>query len=307
MADPIAFSGSPLDRVAVERRDAAWLDGLRADEATRYLPLWKLEPLVKLAEPRSLAWATAALLEGLDPEPPTVLLGMRDGVAHFAVDVSGVEEPLDAFGLAEIADFGDLRAIAARLEAGETAIAAQARSLVDWHARHPFCAVCGGTTVPEGAGDHRRCIACGAEHFPRTDPVAIAVVARGDRCLLGRGHGFPPTMFSALAGFVEPGETIEEAVRREVREESGVRVGEVRYLLSQPWPFPSSLMIGCIGEAQSEAIEIDPAEIAEARWFGRNELRRALAGEGDGLVVPPPFAVAHHLIRAWVEESVEPR
>jgi NAD+ diphosphatase len=301
VAEPIAFSGSPLDRVCVERRDAAWLDTLRADEATRFLPLWRLQTLVKLAEPRGLAWATGALLDGLDPAPPTVLLGLRDGVAHFGVDVSAVPDPLEAFGLADVAAFEDLRAMAACLEAGETAVAAQARSLLDWHARHGFCAACGGTTVPEGAGAHRRCIACAAEHFPRTDPVAIAVVARGDRCLLGRSHGFPATMFSALAGFVEPGETIEEAVRREVHEESGVRVGEVRYRLSQPWPFPSSLMIGCVAEATSETIEIDPAEIEEARWFERDELRRALAGENDGLMVPPTFAVAHHLIRAWVE------
>jgi len=303
VSEPIAFSGSPLDRVSVERRDATWLEALRADAATRFLPLWRLQPLVKRAEPRTLAWATGALFDGLDPTPPTVLLGLRDGVAHFAVDVSDEADPLAAFGLAEVAAFEDLRAMAARLDAGETAIAAQARSLLDWHARHRFCAVCGGTTVPEGAGAHRRCIACAAEHFPRTDPVAIAVVVRGTRCLLGRSHGFPPTMFSALAGFVEPGETIEEAVRREVHEESGVRVGAVRYRLSQPWPFPSSLMIGCIAEATSEAIVIDPAEIEEARWFERDELRRALAGASDALVVPPPFAVAHRLIRLWVEQT----
>ena len=303
MTDPIAFSGSPLDRVSVERRDAAWLETLRADEATRFLPVWRLEPLVKLGEARRLAWATGALFDGLDPAPPTVLLGMKDGVAHFAVDVSVVDDPIEAFGLADAAAFEDLRAIAAQLGAGETGIAAQARSLVDWHARHPFCAVCGGKTVPEGAGAHRRCIECAAEHFPRTDPVAIAVVVRGDRCLLGRSPGWPPTMFSALAGFIEPGETLEEAVRREIHEESGIHVGAVRYLLSQPWPFPSSLMIGCIGEAESEAIEIDAAEIEEARWFGRDEVRQALAGESSTLVVPPPFAVAHHLIRAWADEA----
>jgi NAD+ diphosphatase len=251
-------------------------------------------------EPR-LAWATNALLEGLDAAPPTVLLGMGDGVSHFAVDVSAVGDPEERFGLKGVAAFEDLRAVAGRLGPGEAAIAAQARSLVDWHARHPFCAVCGGKTVAEMAGAHRRCIECAAEHFPRTDPVAIAVVARGDRCLLGRSPGWPATMFSALAGFVEPGETLEEAVRREVHEESRVRVGAVRYVTSQPWPFPSSLMIGCIAEATSEAIEIDPAELEEARWFHRDELRAALAGESPRITVPPPFAVAHHLIRAWVD------
>jgi NAD+ diphosphatase len=301
MTDPITFSGSPLDRVSTERRDAAWLEKRRADPAARFLPLFRLDPLVKLGPARSLAWATDALLDGLDPTPSPVLLGLSEGVAHFAVDVSCVDEPEHAFGVAGVAKFEDLRGIAGRLAPGETAIAAQARSLVDWHARHGFCAACGAVTVPEMAGAHRRCIACAAEHFPRTDPVAIAVVLRGDRCLLGRNRGWPATMFSALAGFVEAGETLEEAVRREVWEESGVRVGEVRYLRSQPWPFPSSLMIGCIALAESEAITIDAAELEDARWFPRREVRAALRGESRELVVPPPFAVAHHLIRVWAE------
>ena len=303
MADPITFSGSPLDRVSVERRDATWIETLRAAEATRFLPLFRLDPLVKLGDARALAWATNALFDGLDPAPPMVLLGMDGDVAHFAVDVSAIEDPVEAFGLKDAAAFEDLRAIAGQLTPGETGIAAQARSLVDWHARHPFCAVCGGKTVVEMAGAHRRCIECAAEHFPRTDPVAIAVIVRGDRCLLGRSPGWPAAMFSALAGFIEQGETLEEAVRREIYEESRIRVGEVRYLTSQPWPFPSSLMIGCIGEATTEEIEIDAAEIEEARWFHRDEVREALAGETSKLIVPPPFAVAHHLIRTWVEEG----
>jgi len=307
VTNAIAFSGSLLDRVSVERRDAAWIETLRKDAATRFLPLWRLDPLVKLdageGATRSLAWATQALFDGLDAEPPTVLLGLREGVAHFAVDVSSVDEPLARFGLSDVAAFEDLRGVVAWLAPGESGVAAQARSLVDWHARHGFCAVCGERTVPEVGGAHRRCIACRAEHFPRTDPVAIAVVTRGDRCLLGRSPGWPATMFSALAGFVEPGETLEEAVRREIFEESRVRVGAVRYRLSQPWPFPSSLMMGCIAEATSDAIEIDPAEIEDARWFERETVRAALDGRADGLVVPPPFAVAHHLIRAWAEDG----
>ena len=301
MPETITFSGSPLDRVSNERRDASFVEKLRADEATRFLPVHRLEPLVKLGAERSLAWATNALLDGIDPAPPTVLLGLDDGVAHFAVDVSAIEDPVSDFGLAGVAAFEDLRAIAGQLAPADTAIAAQARALLDWHARHGFCAVCGATTVAELAGAHRRCIACAAEHFPRTDQVAIAVVVRGDRCLLGRNPGWPATMFSALAGFVEAGETIEEAVRREVFEESGVRVGDVRYLKSQPWPFPSSLMVGCIAEALSEEITIDPLELEDARWFTRDELRAALAGEGSALAVPPRFAIAHHLIRAWID------
>ncbi len=181
------------------------------------------------------------------------------------------------------------------------AIVAHARSITDWHSRHRHCAVCGGDTVTALAGAHRRCLDCSAEHFPRTDPVAIAAVARGERCLLGRGPSWPESMYSALAGFVEPGETIEEAVRREVREESGVVVGDARYVKSQPWPLPSSLMMGCIAEAMSEEITIDYTELADARWFSLDEIRAALDGHPGPLFVPPPFAIANHLMRAWVD------
>jgi NAD+ diphosphatase len=246
MPDPITFAGSPLDRSTLERRDAAWVASRLADDATRFLPLWRLNPLVKLGEERSLAWARRELFDEVEPAPQPVLLGLDAGVAHFAVDVSALSEPEATWGLEGVACFEELRGIAAQLTPAEASIAAQARSLADWHVRHGFCSGCGGVTVPVMGGAQRRCPDCSAEHFPRTDPVAIAVVVRGDRCLLGRGPHWPETMFSALAGFVEPGETIEEAVRREVREESGVDVGRVRYVKSQPWPFPSSLMIGCV-------------------------------------------------------------
>jgi len=299
-SSPIAFSGSPLDRAAQERRDPAWLAAQRADPAARFLPLYRLDPLVKLGDDRSLAWARGELFDDIDPPPEPLLLGLDAGVAHFAVDVSAVDAPIATLGLEGLAEFAEVRGIAGALSAGAAAICAHARSLVDWHARHRHCPACSGATAVVLAGAHRRCVECSAEHFPRTDPVAIAVVVRGERCLLGRGPGWPDGMYSALAGFVELGETIEEAVRREVREESGVVVGAVRYVKSQPWPFPSSLMIGCIAQAESEDIAIDRAELADARWFGLGEVRGALAGEPGPLRVPPPFAVAHHLLRAWV-------
>jgi NAD+ diphosphatase len=299
MSQPITFSGSPIDRAALQRRDPSWVKGLLEDESARFLPLFKLDPLVKLGEQRALAWATRALLEDLPKAPSPSLLGIRDGVAHFAVDISTVEDPLQSLGFEGAASFEDLRGIAPALPEGEASIAAHARSLTDWHARHLHCAVCGANTVAEEGGGNRRCPECAAQHFPRTDPVAIAAIGLGDRCLLGRGPGWPATMFSALAGFVEPGETIEEAVRREVIEESSVVVGEVRYVVSQPWPFPSSLMIGCIGEAETDAIELDRAELEDARWFSLEEIRNALDGKPGPLFVPPPFAVAHHLIKAW--------
>jgi len=300
MDDPIAFSGSPLDRENLRRRERAWLEAQEQAPESRYLPVWRLQPLLKRGDERALAWAKREFFEDLDPAPEPVLLGTREGVAHFAIDVSAVEKPEESFGIADVASFEDLRATVARIPAGDAAIAAQARALVDWHARHGHCAACGGHTRSVQGGGNRICFDCQAEHFPRTDPVAIAVITRGDRCLLGRGPGWPDTMYSALAGFVEAGESLEEAVRREVWEESKVVVGAVRYVCSQPWPFPSSLMIGCIGEAESEEIEIDAVELDDARWFTRDALRAALDGRRDDLVVPPPFAIAHHLIRAWV-------
>lgn len=304
MDEGIAFAGSPLDRAGCARRERGWIREQRHADETRFLPLWKGNPLVKLGDERTLAWARRSLFESLDPRPDEILLGLEDGIAHFAIDVSSVPSPEKTLGVAELARFEDLRAIASALPAGQLAITAHARSLVDWHARHGFCAVCGEPTRMAPDGSQRSCTDCGAEHFPRTDPVAIAIVSRGDRCLLGRSHRWPESLYSALAGFVEPGETIEEAVRREVWEEVGVIVGAVRYLRSQPWPFPSSLMIGCLAEAKSDALEIDPVEIADARWVDRDGVRAALAAEPDApIAVPPPFSLAHHLMRAWLDGS----
>jgi NAD+ diphosphatase len=303
MPNAIAFAGSPLDRASAERRDRAWLRRQLEAEATRFLPLWRLQPLIALGSERRVAWARRELFADLSPAPEPILLGLADGVAHFAVDVSAAGRPDEELGIAGAARFEDLRAAAATIPAPEAAVCAQARSLVDWHGRHRHCAACGGATRSALGGAQRVCADCAAEHFPRTDPVAISVVARGDRCLLGRSPGWPVPMYSALAGFVEPGETLEEAVRREVQEEAGVRVGAVRYLSSQPWPFPSSLMIGCLAEAESEEIRVDPVELEDAAWFRRDAVLAALAGAGRELVVPPPFALAHHLIRAWAEGS----
>lgn len=297
----LAFAGSPLDREATRRRDHAWLEARLADAASRFLPLWRLQPLVKRGASRALAWARREFFADLEPTPEPVLLGSLGDVAHFAVDVSAAVRPEESFGVGELACFEELRGIVAMLPPEEGAISAQARSLVDWHARHGFCAACGGGTRALFGGAHRVCRECQAEHFPRTDPVAIALVVRGERCLLGRQPGWPPGMYSALAGFVEAGESLEEAVRREVLEEAGVVVGAVRYWRSQPWPFPSSLMLGCRAEALSEAIRVDRSELEDARWFSQAQIRASLAGGTAEPVVPPSFAIAHRLLRAWVE------
>jgi NAD+ diphosphatase len=229
----------------------------------------------------------------------TVFLGLageKDGGApRFAAAASGADL---------VSDFGgqiiDARAAAVQLGDGRAEIVAQARSLLDWHARHKFCAVCGGTTVMNKAGYARTCQACNAEHFPRTDPVVIMLAIKGDHALVGRQPNFPKRFFSALAGFVEPGESLEEAVARELFEESGIRANRVRYLASQPWPFPASLMIAAFAEAVNMDITIDADELEEARWVTKDEVRAALAGTGDWMA-PPPMAIAHTLLKAWVE------
>ncbi len=294
------FAGNPLDRAQKERLDDAWLAAALADAGSRYLPLHKLDVLVK-KDGAGLAWARRGLLGRLGDAASPILLGLRDGVAHYAVDVSALGDPANELGVAHVADFCDLRAVAGQLSSDDNAIVAQARALVDWHATHPFCAKCGAATRLAQGGALRRCERCPAEHFPRVNPVVIMLVTRGDRCLLGRQAGWPRGMYSTLAGFVETGETIEEAVRREVREEAGVLVGEVAYHSSQPWPFPSSLMIGCIAEGLSEEIVLDPHEIADAQWFPRETIVRACRGEADasGLFLPPPMAIGRRLCDAW--------
>ncbi|HEV2603974.1 MAG TPA: NAD(+) diphosphatase [Microvirga sp.] len=197
----------------------------------------------------------------------------------------------------------DLRSMALKgtVVPDELGILAMAKALLDWHRRHRFCSNCGAPSTLQQAGFRRDCTACGTQHFPRTDPVAIMLVTDGERCLLGRQPRFLPGMYSCLAGFVEPGETIEAAVRRETFEEAGVRVGAVSYAMSQPWPFPSSLMIGCIGEALSTDITIDREELEDARWFSRDEIRLMVEGRHpDNLFAAAPMAIAHHLIRQWV-------
>ena len=198
----------------------------------------------------------------------------------------------------------DLRSIATtRLVAPEhVPPLAEAKSLLGWHARHRFCANCGAPTRDSHAGWRRDCPACGAEHFPRTDPVVIMLAVDGERCLLGRQARFAKGMWSCLAGFVEPGETIEEAVRRETREEAGIVCGRVAYFASQPWPFPMSLMIGCHARALTTDLIVDHAELEDARWFARDEVAAMmLRRHPDGLVLTHPFAIAHHIVRAWLE------
>jgi len=303
-ANPTTFAASPLDRAAHRRCDPAWLAAAIRDPKALILPLWKLQPFVIRAGGRpSLGLLAPGLAEPLaGPDITPIFLGMEGESPVFALDISAAADPEHAGPLAGLGAFAELRGLAmGEISAADAAIAGQAKSLVDWHARHRFCAQCGAPTAMTDGGYKRVCAACGAEHFPRTDPVVIMLAVHEDRCLLGRQPRFPAGFYSALAGFVEPGETIEEAVRRETLEEAGIRTGAVSYYTAQPWPFPSSLMIGCFAEALTTAITIDGQELADAQWFAKADVRRALAGERVGFFVPPPVAIAHHLVKAWAE------
>ena len=301
----IAFAGNPLDRASDKRGDTAWLAERRTERTTRVLPLWKLQPLLLGPENAtgntSLGFVDGDLAAGLGAlNAVEVFLGMADGVAYFARDISSLTDPLAA-SLASHGHFRDARSAAALLPGHEVAMLGQAKALIDWHNRHGFCAQCGTPTELADGGYRRICPVCKAEHFPRTDPAVIMLVTVGGRCLLGRNKRFTGGHYSTLAGFLEPGESIEEAVRREVYEEVGVRVGAVTYFASQPWPFPSNLMIGCFAEAATDGIQVDGNEILAARWFDRETIRRLLSGESNEVGLPRRDAIAFHLIRHWAE------
>jgi NAD+ diphosphatase len=279
----LGFCGGSLDRAAAFRGDTNWIATRRADPKARLL---------------RLNGDMARIVDGrLHYERPggedIIFLGLDDdGHAVFAGEETSA-----------MPDSRDLRSLA--IEGGlplpDLAMLAQARSLLHWHHRHRFCANCGQKTEIKDGGYRRRCPYCTADHFPRTDPVVIIVVRGGDGFLLGRQACWASGRYSALAGYMEPGETIEEAARREVLEEAGIRVGAIAYVASQPWPFPASLMLGLIGEALNRDIVVDKAELEDARWFSRAEIHLMFKERHpDGLGVPPPMAIAHKLLEAAI-------
>ena len=300
----LGYTANLIDRAADRRSDAAFIAALAQDTGARAYAIGGelvvlkksatgLDPLFTPQEARALAATTE-----------TVFLGLHDGAGRFGIGL----DPAATEALKDRADLhaSDLRSIAVQglTDGGHLAAIAEAKALLHWHARHRFCANCGKATRVVQAGWRRDCAACKAEHFPRTDPVVIMLAISGERCLLGRSRRFIPNMWSCLAGFVEPGESIEQAVRRETREEAGIACGRVAYFASQPWPFPMSLMIGCHAEALSGDIVVDRSELEDARWFDRDEVALMLQRRHpNGIATPPPVAIAHHIIRAWVENE----
>jgi NAD+ diphosphatase len=301
MPSPLpAYCVNPLDRTSVEQ-DPAALDRALADPRRLEIVFRGDEPVLLAQEPPGTALFDAGSALGAAAAQAATLqafLGTLDGRPVIATEVPAETElPLDGVQVV------DLRTTAVQglVPPGELGILAQAKALFHWHRNHRFCARCGAATEPAPTRLRRDCPACGAQHFPRTDPVVIMLVTRGDKCLLGRQARFVAGSYSCLAGFVSQGETLEDAVRREVFEEAGIRVGAVRYLASQPWPFPSSLMIGCHGEAETEAITLDRDELEDGRWFSRDEVVSMLERRHpDGLTTPNPIAIAHHLLRMWI-------
>jgi NAD+ diphosphatase len=258
-------------------------------------------------------WHRPADMLALTPALERVFLGTDGDAPRFGIAVapefSVRPDPDHHQGLHAGHVVMDLRSIAmqGKVPPDELACVGAGKALVDWHLRHRFCARCGQPTIPDASGWRRDCPSCTAQHFPRTDPVAIMLAVRGDHCLLARQPRFQPGMYSCLAGFIEPGESLEDAVRRETLEEAGIRTGRVRYLATQPWPFPSSLMIGCLAEALNEEIVLEEAELESGRWFSRNEVLAMMKRQHpDGLWCPPRMAIANTLIRAWASEGEVP-
>jgi NAD+ diphosphatase len=303
-----AFTGNPLERESEHRGDAAWLAAHRDSAAARFVIFAEGRVLtVKAGSAETEFLLERATADALGADAAEmVLLGFRnhDRAPIFAAPLARNVEDLEVAHPEFVAI--DLRTLAreGRVAPGHLGLLAQASSLLHWHATHRFCARCGTRSEMTQGGYRRDCPSCEALHFPRTDPVAIMLVTDGEDCLMGRSPRLPEGVYSTLAGFIEPGETAEEAVRREVFEEAGIHVGEVTYMASQPWPFPASLMIGCHGRARSREIVMDATELDDCRWFTREEVRLMLADRHpDGVKVPPALSIAHWLIRTWAEEG----
>ena len=313
---PNIFSNNPLDRVSYLRSDPEWIKKMITDSKSMFVPFSKGQPFVStisgltsksaVENQLSPAWFPYNFFDNQIIENSIIIfLGLLNDIAFFAIDLSKINDPENQVNLINMGSFEDLMALSSQpIESGELAMLGQAKAIFEWHNSHTYCSRCGEKSNIVEGGYKRVCNHCKAEHFPRTDPVVIMLATYNDQAFLGRQKRFPPGMYSALAGFIEPGESIEEAVARELNEEAGIIINDATYHSSQPWAFPNSLMIGCIAESTSEKFKLDEIEIDEGRWFQRTELKDAINGSGNSnFFVPPKMAIAHHLIKAFVENK----
>jgi NAD+ diphosphatase len=316
-AETVTFGGSSLNRAAELRSNPEEILALAQDPSARCVPIWQGKPLFGRT-PRQLGWLPLRS-EVLKGALPLIFLGIDTDGPRFARDMSSWEpdeipETISAFfdpseqihpDLGEDYVFAELRGVMTHLSPREAELIASAKAVMAWHATHQFCSKCGERSDMAQSGWIRICPGCEAHHFPRTDPVVIMLITYGNNVLVGRSPGWPEAMYSLLAGFVEPGETLEAAVRRETFEEAGITVGAVKYLASQPWPFPSSLMVGCHGEATSEDITVDPVELDDAKWVSREEMMRVFAGEVPEMTAARKGSIAHFLLSHWLADTLD--
>ncbi|HXZ21820.1 MAG TPA: NAD(+) diphosphatase [Pseudolabrys sp.] len=301
----LGYSGSRLERAAELRPNSTAIDELSRDQLAAAYVIGGEWIVMKKGAPLNDPLFTLAEARALAPAVETIFLGLLEGAPRFGHGMT--PQAAEALKTRDGLHVTDLRSIAVQglVAPDHLPPIAEAKAVLHWHARHRFCPNCGTATRLVCGGWRRDCPQCKAEHFPRTDPVVIMLACDRDRCVLGRSPRFVPTMWSCLAGYVEPGESIEDAVHRETREEAGITCGRVVYFASQPWPFPTSLMVGCHAQALSHEIVVDREELEDARWFSRNEVETMLMRKHpQGLMTPPPVAIAYHLIRAWLEDEI---
>ena len=307
------LSGMTLDRAAHRRTDAAWLEARLDDPQSRYIAIWRQNAVIRLGpEPRAVIHYGETLDGLLDGPAEPTLLGVEAqegpsdaGAAHFVVDLSHVEAET-LLARSPGGEMMDLRESVLIVPGADSALIAYARGLTYWHRRHRFCGICGARAEAREAGHHRRCTDedCGAVHFPRTDTAVITLVYDGDECLLCRQSRWPKGMHSTLAGFLEPGESLEECVAREIEEESGISVGDVRYHSSQPWPFPGTIMVGFMAQALSREIAVDETELEYAHWYRRRDLLGCR--DSDSFSLPGRYSISRRLIEDWLAGCIPP-